>query len=92
MPIYDYECMRCGTVGEYVTRIDINQECPKCGQEMKRLPTGRFGINMGAAGAYGYYDETLGKYISTNRERRAEMERQGVTEKGATPKHGQSWV
>jgi hypothetical protein len=36
---------------------------------------------MGPCGAYGYYDETLGKFLSTNRERKAEMKRQGVSER-----------
>jgi hypothetical protein len=47
---------------------------------------------MGAAGAHGYFDENLGKYINTNYERREEMLKQGVTEKGATPKNGVTWV
>jgi hypothetical protein len=48
---------------------------------MKREFHSQFGINMGPCGAYGYFDETLGKYISTNRERKREMARQGVRER-----------
>jgi len=48
---------------------------------MKRLLHTQFGINMGAAGAHGYYDENLGTYIGTNKQRREEMKKQGVTEK-----------
>jgi hypothetical protein len=58
---------------------------------MKRLMSAPH-INMGPVGAYGYFDENLGKYIGTNTQRREEMRRQGVTEKGATPKEGQAWV
>ena len=64
--------------------------CPMCCAVMKKLPH-TFGINMGV-GPYGYFDETLGKYIGTNRERREECRRQGVTPKGETPKEGDSWV
>lgn len=97
MPLYDYECSGasgCGFVEldrkEHPDRTFI--PCPKCGGQMKRRLHSCFHINMGAAGAHGYYDETLGKYIHTNRQRREEMDRQGVTEKGGTPKNGVAWV
>jgi hypothetical protein len=49
-------------------------------------------FNMGV-GPYGYYDETLDKYIPTNRAKKEEMKKQGVTPKGDTPKpHGDAWV
>jgi len=52
---------------------------------MKRVLSGRFGINMGV-GAYGYYDENLQAYCGTNRERRRIMKEQGVSEK-----YGKGW-
>jgi hypothetical protein len=48
---------------------------------MKRQFHSNYGINMGPVGAYGYHDETLGKYISTNKQRKEEMSKQGVTER-----------
>lgn len=79
MPLYCYECEKCGHTGEYINHIDEYENCPKCQIPMKRVLQ-PFGINMGV-GAYGYYDENLGKYINTNKQRKEEMERQGVTEK-----------
>ena len=91
MPIYDYSCPRCGFAGEFITPMMEYQKCPDCGAAMVRLMHSKFSINMGV-GASGYYDETLGKYISTNRERREECRRQGVTPKGDTPKLGSTWI
>ena len=94
MPIYDYKCIRCNY--KELDRIEkIDNElipCPKCNGDMKRMLNTQFSINMGPCGAYGYYDDVLGKYISTNKERKAEMEQQGVTEKGGTPKIGSAWI
>ena len=61
--------------------MDQNQICPNCKTEMTRQLHSRYGINMGAAGAYGYYDDNLQTYINTNRQRRDEMKKQGVMER-----------
>ena len=81
MPYYDYDCPECSLKGEFFTHPNVNQVCPKCHKLMTRLLHSQFGINMGAAGAHGYYDENLGTYIGTNNQRREEMKKQGVTEK-----------
>jgi putative FmdB family regulatory protein len=81
MPYYDYNCQACSLKGEFLTHIDENQICPRCHRPMKRLLHSQFGINMGAAGAHGYYDENLGTYINTNKQRKEEMKKQGVSEK-----------
>ena len=87
MPIYDYECPNCGTVENIIAKMDDNTLVhDKCQGRMRRLISGSFYINMGPVGAYGYHDETLGKYISTNKQWREEMRKQGVTPKGDTPK------
>ena len=79
MPLYVYQCPKCGHNGEYLNHINEYENCPKCHIPMKRLLQ-PFAINMGV-GAYGYYDENLGKQIDTNKQRKEEMRRQGVTEK-----------
>ena len=79
-PLYDYSC-QCGTIAELITRHDEIPSCPECGERMKREFHSQFGINMGAAGAHGYYDEQLGCYIHTNRQRKEEMRKQGLSEK-----------
>jgi hypothetical protein len=68
-------------VGDLITRVNEIPDCPDCGKPMKRELHSQFAINMGPCKAYGYYDETLGKYIHTNRQRKEEMRKQGVREK-----------
>ena len=81
MPLYDYLCPECGLVEDIIAKMDDKLlKHDKCGKTMIRQLHGRFGINMGV-GAYGYYDENLGTYISTNKQRREEMQKQGVTER-----------
>lgn len=79
MPLYDYKC-KCGYDGEHISSIDNDPPCPECGKKLTRQMPGTHGISMGAAGAYGYYDDNLQCYISTNAQRREEMRRQGVSE------------
>jgi putative FmdB family regulatory protein len=80
MPLYDYFCEHCGYEGEHLTGVNDQPECPKCTIPMKRRMPSTHGINMGASGAYGYFDDNLGIGISTNKQRREEMKRQGVQE------------
>ena len=90
--LFDFRCNSCGFVFERMVREGERPGCPMCHMQTKKLPV-TFNVVMGPVGAYGYYDENLGKYISTNRQRREEMRKQGVTEKGGTPKpHGGAWV
>lgn len=82
MPIYDYQCDKCGRTEERIKRVDeTSYQCPDncCTGTMMRQIHGRFGINMGV-GAYGYYDDNLGCYIRTNAHRREVMREQGVSE------------
>ena len=90
--LFDFECVECQTKFEAIWRDGAVINCPVCNSERcDKLPA-IFNIAMGAAGAHGYYDETLDKYISTNRQRKEEMRKQGVTEKGDTPKPtGEAW-
>lgn len=91
LKLFDFQCNKCGFTREFLVEVGEIPKCPKClGKMQKLFPVWK--VNMGPVKAYGYYDETLGKYIGTNAERKAEMDRQGVTEKGATPKQGQAWV
>lgn len=90
--LFDFECVECGSKFERLRKNEETVNCPVCNSTLvDKLPP-KFNVAMGAAGAYGYFDETLGKYISTNTERKEEMRRQGVTEKGDTPKPtGDAW-
>jgi putative FmdB family regulatory protein len=87
--LYDYECTECERVFEAFCLNNEDVQCPKCYSNASRLPP-TVHINMGV-GAYGYFDETLDKGISTNRQLKEEMRKQGVTKKGDTPKSGGAW-
>jgi predicted nucleic acid-binding Zn ribbon protein len=89
--LFDFQCSECGITKEFLIEQSEIPKCPYCSGGMKKLFP-NFKVVMGPVGSHGYYDETLGKYINTNIERRVEMAKQGVTEKGATPKQGQVWV
>jgi putative FmdB family regulatory protein len=92
MPIYDMECDHCDEVFEdIIAHIYEVVPCPNCKRVLERMMS-PVNFNMGV-GAYGYYDETLEKYIPTNKARREEMKKQGVTPRGETPKpYGDAWV
>ena len=84
MPLYDYDC-DCGWTGEIICPIDASPPCPQCDGNMKRLISSTHGINMGV-GAYGYYDDNLQAYVSTNRQKKELMRKQGVSEA-----YGKGW-
>jgi predicted nucleic acid-binding Zn ribbon protein len=84
MPLFDYECS-CGAAVEEIVGINEAVYCAHCGRPMKRLMPSQVHINMGVPWT-GYYDETLGKHITSNRQRREECIKQGVTPKGDTPR------
>ena len=90
--LYDFKCPKCGKVQERLVRGSEKVHSLCCGELAERqFPIVR--CNMGPVGAYGYYDETLGTYVSTNQQRRDLMQAQGVTPKGDTPKpDGPAWV
>jgi len=80
--MYDFKCNLCNKVEEHIVTETEVPFC-MCGNRMEKLPP-IVRVNMGV-GAYGYYDETLGMGITTNKQRREECIRQGVTPKGDTP-------
>ena len=90
--LYDFRCPKCGKIAERLVRDGEKIHSLCCGELSERqFPVVR--CNMGAAGAFGYYDDNLGTYIRTNRHRREVMREQGVTEWGGTPKpDGEAWV
>lgn len=93
MPIYPYSCS-CGTKMDAINSVANrdNQKCPECGKVMKRLFHAQFGINMGPAGAHGYYDDDWGTYVETNRHHKELLREHGETPKGDTPKNEDAWV
>ena len=90
--LYDFQCPKCGHIKEYIIEDNEKVSCPNDGSELKRLPH-VFRINMGPVPLTGYYDDNLQTYITSNTHRKKVMEKQGLSENGATPKpQGQAWV
>jgi len=54
MPIYEYQCKKCGYIFEHLARTlaDIARECPKCGAHnpVKQLTTFNASVS-GSSGA-----------------------------------------
>jgi hypothetical protein len=90
--MYDFKCGKCSVVVENIVDENEIPVCPVCDEAMYKLPHS-FSINMGPVGSHGYYDDTLGAYVATNKQHKELCRQQGVTPKGDTPKpDGQSWV
>jgi len=74
--LYEYRCPECNQSTEEFRRVDDREpsNCEKCGVKMKRVynPT-PFTFDF----KYGW-DEGLGKYVDSKRERQQEMDRLGV--------------
>ena len=54
MPTYDYECLTCAHTFEHFQSIKDEplQECPECGQKVRRLISGGVGIIFKGSGFY----------------------------------------
>jgi hypothetical protein len=90
--MYDFKCCKCGEVQERMVQHDEHVHSLCCGALSERLPP-IIRVNMGAAGAHGYYDDNLETYIHTNKQRREVMRQRGVSDLGATPKpDGEAWI
>jgi putative FmdB family regulatory protein len=56
MPIYEYQCKVCGTVSEFLHRVDRNQTitCKKCGSlEMEKILSTPFLLSSAAKNTQG---------------------------------------
>ena len=47
VPIYEYECQKCGEEFEKLIRSPKKIKCPECGGEEVRKLLSRFGFKMG---------------------------------------------
>jgi len=87
----DYCCDVCGHKFEALAEESEHIFCPKCDCETSRLfPV--FRVNTGPVPVGGHWDDNLQAFVSSNAQRKEIMRQQGVTEKGATPKEGPTWV
>jgi putative FmdB family regulatory protein len=59
MPLYVFECTVCGNKEEKLTSMSLSHidtlDCPKCGEEAKRIPSGGgFELKGGGWAGSGY--------------------------------------
>lgn len=55
MPIYDFQCTRCGLLqddipcptADYAKQIEQHRPCPKCGGRLKKVVPARTSFTMG---------------------------------------------
>jgi len=82
MPIYEYACKRCKDVIELYRRVDERHRgvrCSGCGDQATlslSIPANAY------VSGYPYHDPVLGREISSPGDRRQEMRKQGLEERG----------
>lgn len=82
MPLYDYECERCGKQrDEFRSVADRNNPLScECGSPMKKIISGYRVIGD----LDPYYDDNLDTYVRSKQHRKEVMREQGVSEKFGT--------
>jgi len=55
MPVYEYECAKCGTVTEVLEKIGSKKrhKCPKCGSTRMEKLFSTFGVSPGGTTSTG---------------------------------------
>ena len=86
----DYRCIKCEKTFERIEHDGIDVLC-ECGGVTQKFPP-IFRVNMGPVPIGGYYDDNLQTYINNKSHREDVMRKQGVSERGATPKNGPAWI
>ena len=81
MPLYESECPVCGNRYDYVQSVDCCYDTPECcGQQtVKRLFSAPYTI-MDIAPWNPYQSPSTGKWITSKRERRADLKQSGCRE------------
>ena len=51
MPVYDYECKKCGKVEVWHSMSETKEACPLCGELIKKIPS-RFTPKFNGPGFY----------------------------------------
>jgi putative FmdB family regulatory protein len=83
MPLYDYECVNCGTVDDvFAAVIDTTLPCPRCDDVMTRLFS--FNVNV-QPDLEPYVDDQMGHepvYVKSKQHRKQLMKERGLVELG----------
>lgn len=82
MPVYEYECDKCGTATDWHNTIDRRRThapvCNGCDDQMHIVISACLGVvRFPAAGGQEYVSPTSGKYITTQRARIDDLKRSG---------------
>jgi putative FmdB family regulatory protein len=69
MPVYDYECARCGTfeTARRIAERDDPAACPGCGANAARVTVGAPSIGGGKAASAGAGSDDAGSYGMSHR-------------------------
>ncbi len=89
MPTYEYRCLSCGNLFEYLQKITDSPkyECEKCGGQLKRLISGGLGpIFKGT----GFYQTDYKNSSKDSKKEKTEVKKETKTESSNSKKDGQS--
>jgi len=85
MPLYDYECPKCGVVADVYAKMDEREQaCPHCATLMRRLVSTRYSVVRDMAP---HYDDNLQSWVKSKQHRAELMRRKGLVEK-----YGKGWT
>ena len=88
MPLYEFECVDCGTRAEvYQPMLHVEPlpfPCSACVSAMTWVPS----CPTIRPDTLGYYDEGLGKFLDSRSTRSRIMRDQGLEEVGTSERHG----
>jgi putative FmdB family regulatory protein len=82
MPVYEYECAKCGTSEDAINSVDDRHSgapsCFECERKMKLIISACMGIvDFPAAGGREYVSTTTGRAITSKRQRIDDLKRSG---------------
>lgn len=84
MPLYEYECDKCGEITDAHRSVENRNDCPPCrcgGTTHKIISYGKSVSDLTP-----YYDDNLESWVDSKRHRRKLMRDQGVEEN-----YGKGW-
>ena len=86
MPLYDYECTKCGLIEEFFASVDRRFKTCECGAMMKRVLSPRYYINPDVDFVTDNIDGKMTR-ITSRRQLRQMCKDHGVMEK-----FGKGWT
>lgn len=80
MKIYDFQCLKCGTVEEHIASINEIAICTRCMRQAERLFSSPKGGDVSdyARGRFPYYDESLNVIFESSRQKEKYLKEKGL--------------